>query len=97
MSEKKYFNPRKQEEICLSLQDAGWIPEVYPCAEGAEIIVFRRDGLEVELFPDFVRVTEERKGVFLTTSFPYWQVWAEDGAISGKDEDFRTAFRVEVV
>jgi hypothetical protein len=97
MSTKKYFNPGKQERISLFLQHAGWIPEVYPCAEGAEIIVFRRDGLEVELFPDFVRVTEERKGVFLTTSFPYWQVMADDGAINGKDEDFRTAFRVEVV
>lgn len=96
MNEKKYFCPGKQEGICLFLQHAGWIPEIYPCAEGEEIIVFRRDGLEIELFPDFVRVTEDRKGVFLTASYPYWQVEVNDGAISGKDEDFRTAFRVEL-
>lgn len=97
MGKEKYFCPGKQERICRSLQHAGWVPEIYPCAEGEEIIVFRREnGLEIELFPDFVRVTEERKGVFLTASFPYWQVSVDDGAISGKDEDFRTAFRVEL-
>lgn len=100
MDEKKYFAVERvshRGRVYCFLQHAGWVPKVYPCADSEEVIVFCRGELEIELFPDFIRVTKEEKRVFLTASYPYQRIEMTDGAISGKDEDYRSAFRVEVV
>ena len=95
MDKEKYFHHGEQGRAFHFFQQAGWLPTIYPCADGAEIIVFSRDGLEVELFPEYMRVTEEKAGLFLTASSPYSQIEISDGVIRGRDEGFRSAFRVE--
>ena len=90
MERKKHSRPMErlslQEKFSRFFQALGWTPEIFPCAENEEIIVFYREGLKIELFPDFIKIREEREDLTFTISYHYLTVESETGWITSRTD-----------
>ena len=83
--------------IIRILEKAGWEKAVYPDGECEEVVILSRDNLEVACYQDFMRVTSEWGGAYITATCSYLRVfWDKGGIMQGQDEHYISAFKFKI-